>query len=233
MESGNNQTLSRTREDSGALQSHQLEKPTWTDIKLIDLRDDSRSETLRQEVIQRGYLKDTQPHRINFFAAIAHALRVAKKNACGLLRTMVETGLWDFLTEADEYMALRRLRQPTKNEETQHAHRVYDTFFPMAPEEQVEDEERENALSEDAITVQVYTRSFERAHMGDGTLQGIQGHGHLLDWSQERWDRAQLELAQARLVRARQQYGAMDTTGMEDVIEEDIWEDDDQDYGWD
>ena len=93
----------------------------------------------------------------------------------------------------------------------------------------MEDEERENALSEDAITVQVYTRSFERAHMGDGTLQGIQGHGHLLDWSQERWDRAQLELAQARLVRARQQYGAMD---MQDIMGEDVYEDDEQ-IDWD
>jgi len=204
-ELGKNQGLSRTREDTGASQQHQLEEPTWTDIKLRDLRDDARSETLRQEVIRRGYVKDTQPQRINFFAAIAHALRGAKKNACGLLRTIVEKGLWDFLTEADEYMALRRLRQATKNEENQHAHRVYDAFFPMAPEVQVqvEDEERENALSEDAITVQVYTRSFERTHMGDGTLQGIQEHGYLLDWTVERWERAQMEVVMERVRKRR------------------------------
>jgi hypothetical protein len=70
--------------------------------------------------------------------------------------------------------------------------------------------------------------------MTDGTLQSIQEHGYLLDWTQERWENAQIELAQARLVRARQQYGATETTGMEDMMMgEDIWKDDDEDIDWD
>ncbi len=88
-------------------------------------------------------------------------------------------------------------------------------------------------LSEDAITCQSYIRTLERVARTDGTLQSIQEHGYLLDWTQEQWENAQIELAQARLVRARQEYGAMDMTGMEDVIGEDIWEDNDQEYDWD
>ena len=73
-------------------------------------------------------------------------------------------------------------------------------------------------LSEDAITFQAYSRTFERTGITDGTLQSIQEHGYLLDWTQERWENAQIELAQARLVRARQQYQEMDTTGIQDMM---------------
>ena len=103
----------------------------------------------------------------------------------------------------------------------------------MAPaEEEAQGEEQPIALSEDARTFQAYTRTFERTGRTDGTLQSIQEHGYLLDWTQERWENAHIERAQARLVRARQQYGAMEMTGMEDVIEEDVYEDDEQ-IDWD
>ncbi len=112
----------------------------------------------------------------------------------------------------------------------QHAAQVCKDFFAMAPaEEEAQVEEQPIALSEDAITFQAYTRTFERTGITDGTLQGIQEHGYLLNWTRERWENAQIELAQARLVRARQQYGA---TSMQDVIEEDIYEDDEQ-IDWD
>ena len=97
----------------------------------------------------------------------------------------------------------------------------------MAPaEEEAQVEEQPIALSEDARTFQAYTRTFERTGRTDGTLQSMQEHGYLVDWTQERWENAHIALAQARLVRARQQYGATETTGMEDVMEEDVYEDD-------
>ncbi len=100
----------------------------------------------------------------------------------------------------------------------------------MAPaEEEAQVEEQPIALSEDARTFQAYTRNFVRTGRTDGTLQSIQEHGYLLDWTQEQWENAQIKLAQARLVRARQQYGA---TSMQDVIEEDIFEKDEQ-IDWD
>ena len=194
---------------------------------------------------------------------IAHALRVAKSNACGLLRTIVEKSLWHVISQGDEYKGIARLKRASEdheaqhaaqvckdffttvpaeeeeiqgeehpiavseNEEAQHAAEVCKDFFAIAPaEDEAQVQEQSIELSEDARTFQVYTKTFERVLITEGTLQSIQEQGHLLDWTQERWDRAQLELAQARL-RARQQYGAMD------MIEEDIWEDDDQEYDWD
>ena len=120
-----------------------------------------------------------------------------------------------------------------KDQEAQHAAQVCKAFFAIAPaEEKAQVEEQPIELSEDAITFQAYTRTFERIGITDGTLQSIQEHGYLLDWTQEHWENAQIELAQARLVRARQQYGATWTTGMLDGIEEDVCEDDEQ-IDWD
>src|SRR5687768_4474210 len=121
----NNQTLPADEPEAGACQPNHLHEPIWSDIQLHDLRHDARSEALRQEAIQRGYLKNTQPDRINFFAAIAHALRVAKHNACGLLRTVVEQGLWHFLTQADEYIAIQRLRRSADAHETKATRWMY------------------------------------------------------------------------------------------------------------
>ena len=115
----------------------------------------------------------------------------------------------------------------SEDQEAQHAAQVCKAFFTRAPaEEEAQGEEQPIALSEDARTFQVYTTTFERVGTTDGTLQSIQEHGYLLDWTQERWENAQIELAQARLVRARQQYGAMDMTGMQDRMGEDVYEDD-------
>ena len=114
----NNQTLPADAHEAGACQPNHLDEPIWTDIQLHDLRQDDRSEALWQQAIQRGHLKNTQPDRINFFAAIAHAFRVAKHNACGLLRTVVEQGHWHFLSQADEYNAIQRLRRAADAHET-------------------------------------------------------------------------------------------------------------------
>jgi hypothetical protein len=66
-ESLKNQELTTRDLDPGAYQPPASEQPTWTDIKLEDLRHDTRSETLRQKAIQRGYVRDTPSDRIHFF----------------------------------------------------------------------------------------------------------------------------------------------------------------------
>ena len=126
--SNNQDTLPRGPRSLVLDQPKNLDEPTWTDIQPDDLRQDARSEALWQEAIQRGHLKNTQADRINFFAAIAHALRVAKHNACGLLRTVVEQRLWHFLSQADEYNAIQRLRRADRRARGQgsaaDAHRI-------------------------------------------------------------------------------------------------------------
>ncbi len=152
---------------------------------------------------------------------------MAKTNVCGLLRTIVEKGLWHVISQADEYNGIARLKRASKDQEAQHAAQVCKAFFTRAPaEEETQGEEQPIALSDDARTFQVYTTTFERVGTTDGTLHSIQEHGYLLDWTQERWENAEIELAQARLVRARQQYGAMEMTGMQERIGEDVYEDD-------
>ncbi|MEE9159302.1 MAG: hypothetical protein V3U60_13055, partial [Gammaproteobacteria bacterium] len=229
-----NQDIASGNPKTGALQPPFLPQSTWNNITLEDLRDNARSERLREEAIERGHLKDTQPDQINFFAGIAHALRVAKSNACGLLRTIVEKGLWHVMSQGDESHGIVRLKRASEGQETQHAAQVCKAFFTMAPaEEETQVQEQPIALSEDARTFQAYTRAFERARITDGTLQSIQEHGYLQDWTQERWENAEIALAHARLVRARQQYQAMDTIGMQDMMGEDIYEDDEQHGDWD
>src|SRR5918995_1012390 len=119
-----NQALTTSDPDPGAYQPPPSEQPTWTNIKLEDLHNDTRSEKLRQEAIQRGYVKDTPSDRVNFFSAIAHTLRVSKTNACGLLRTIVEKGLWHVISQADEYNGITRLKHATPAQAAQETQQV-------------------------------------------------------------------------------------------------------------
>ncbi len=219
-------------EKTGASQPPMLPQPTWNNITLEDLRDDARSERLREEAIQRGHLKDTHPDQINFFAGIAHALRVAKSNACGLLRTIVEKELWHVMSQADESHGIARLKRASEDQETQQAAQICQAFFTGTPApEDAEEAEHPLALSQDAEIFQVYTRTLERAQLPGG-LESVQEQGYLRDWSQERWDKALLELAQARLMRARQQDRATGLPGIQDMRGENGDEDDAQ-RDWD
>ena len=221
----NNQTLPADAPEAGACQPTPLDVPVWTDIQLNDLRQDDRSEALRQQAIQRGYLKNTQPDRINFFAAIAHALRVTKHNACGLLRTVVEQRHWHFLSQADEYNATQRLRRCVDAHEikaTQWMHTI--PSFSMHADTSAEVNEQP-ALSKDALTVQTFTADLKGVVVKSNVFRTVKKHGYLPDWNQERWGRAEQELAQARLLQATRRYQAMGLTHIQEVIEEGLDED--------
>jgi hypothetical protein len=221
----NNQTLPSDESDPGADQPKPLDEPTWTDMQLHDLRHDARSEALRQEAIQRGHLKNTQADHINFFTAIAHALRVAKHNACGLLRTVVEQGLWHFLSQADEYTAIQRLRRTTDEREAKEAQRIHPNPFLTIPADRSGEVHEQPGLSEDALIVQTVTADLKRAGVTNDVFGMVQRHGYLRDWDQDRWLQAEQELAQARLIQARRRYQAMGRTSMQEVIGEGVDED--------
>ena len=216
----NNQTLTANEPEPGACQPKPLHEPTWTDIQLHDLQHDARSEALWHHAIQRGHLKNTQSDRINFFAAIAHALRVAKHNACGLLRTVVEQRLWHFLSQADEYNATQRLRRTTDAHETHATQWMHPNPSLSLPADSRGEVNEPPALSEDALIVQTVTADLQRAGVTSDIFRTVQRHGYLRDWDQERWLQAEQELAQARLLWARQQYHTMALTSIGEVIEE-------------
>jgi len=226
-----NQTLPADAPEAGACQPNHLDEPIWTNMQLHDLRTDARSEALRQQAIQRGHLKNTQPDRINFFAAIAHALRVAKHNACGLLRTVVEQRHWHFLSQADEYNAIERLRCSTDAHETNATQWMHaNSFFSMHADRNAEVNEQP-ALSKDALTVQTLTADLQRAGVKSDIFRHVKRHGYLRDWDQERWGRAEQELAQARLIQATRRYRAMGITSKQPVMGEGVNEDDPPDEG--
>jgi hypothetical protein len=223
----NNQELTPEAPEPGACQSQHSGKPTWIDIKPDDLLNDTRSEYLLQEAIQHGHLRPTESDRITFFAAIAHALRVAKTNACGLLRTVVENRLWHVISQADEYNGIARLRRAAVGQETQEAQRTPDPPFLTTNAHgmgQVDGQPID--LSKDALIVQTITADFQRADIKSHLFPLVQRHGYLQDWGQERWEQAEQELAQARLLRARQRHQEITMASIQDVIGEGTDEDD-------
>jgi hypothetical protein len=227
----NNQTLPAQEPEAGAEQPKNLHEPTWTDIQLHDLRHDARSEALWQQAIQLGHLKNTQSDRLNFFVAITHALRVAKHNTCGLLRTVVEQGLWHVLSQADEDTAIERLRRSTDAHETQVTQRMHTNPSLTMPADRRGEVNEPPVLSEDALIVQTLTADLQRAGVTSDVFRIVQRHGYLRDWDQDRWLQAEQELAQARLLQARRRYQAMSIQSMQQVIGEGVDEDEAPDDG--
>jgi hypothetical protein len=217
----NNQELPPDAPEPGACQPQPSGKPTWTDIQPEDLLNDTRSDDLRQEAIQRGYLRSTESDQITFFAAIAHALRVAKTNTCGLLRTVVENGLWHVISQADEYNGIARLRHAAAGQETQAGQRTPGHPFLTRRDNgtgPVDGQPIE--LSKDALIVQTITADFQRAGIEGKLFPLVQRHGYLQDWRPERWEKAEQDLAQARLLRARQRYQDLAMARIQEVIVE-------------
>jgi hypothetical protein len=223
----NNQELTASDPDPGAYQPQSLDNPTWTDIKLEDLRNDTRSEKLRQEAIQRGYVKNTPSDRVNFFAAIAHALRVSKTNACGLLRTVVEQGLWHVISQADEYNGITRLKHTTHTQTTQDMQQGQaNPCLTTSTRENLRVSDQSIERSKDALIVQTVTADLHKAGVTGDVLRMVQRHGYLRDWNRDRWEQAEQELAQARLHPARQRCQETDITAIGDILEADSRESD-------
>jgi hypothetical protein len=181
--------------------------------------------------MERGHLKNTPADRLNFFVAIAHALRVAKHNACGLLRTIVEQRLWHVLSQADEYNALQRLRRATNEREAKEAQRMHPNPFLTMPADRSGEVHEQPALSQDALIVQTLTADLERNGVTGDVFRMVQRHGYLRDWDQARWLKAEQELAQARLLQARRRSQEVGLTRMQEVMGEGVDEDEPPDDG--
>jgi hypothetical protein len=225
----NNQTLTPEAPESGASQPHPLGIPTWTNIQPEDLLHDTRSEDLRQEAIQCGHLRPSESDQVNFFAAIAHALRVAKTNACGLLRTVVEKRFWHVISQADEYNGIARLKRAAEGPESAEAQRPPGPPFLTTSTHGIGPVNGQPIeLSKDALIVQTITTDFQRAGISGQVFPLVQRHGYLPDWSLKQWERAEQELAQARLLRARQRHQDLAMARVQEVMVEG----DDEDEPW-
>jgi hypothetical protein len=170
-----------------------LPKPNWNNLTSQDLTSDSRSIALWNKTLDRGLLKNTQANRINFFAAIEHALRVGRQNACGLLRSLVEKGLWDYISQADEFNAIRRLKAMSDKQESGQTSPAYENILSMAACGTGK-HARLQEWSKDTITVKILREDFEAAGIRGPAFRILQRYGYLQDWTQERWDQAEMEL---------------------------------------
>ena len=97
-----NQSLSDEIESNQSLNTG-ASQPSWFDIHQQDLRFANRREQLYRSALNAKVITSCAADRQTFFAAIAHATRVATKNACGLLRRIIETPPYrQFITQTDE-----------------------------------------------------------------------------------------------------------------------------------
>ena len=105
-----NQSLSNEIETNQSLHTG-ASQPSWSDIHPQDLRSAKRREQLYRSALNAKVITSCAADRHTFFAAIAHATRVATKNACGLLRRIIETPPYRrFITQSDEDRASAWLR---------------------------------------------------------------------------------------------------------------------------
>ena len=127
-------------------------------------------------------IPSTEASRRTFFAAIAHAIRVAKRNACGLLRQLVETSAYhQFITQADEDQASIWLarQQPVLN------------LYPQFPSERPDDlyDQHDQRIAS-LLCNQLDNAGFRTDNCFALIMTTHVGVTNLAGWTQERWDRA-------------------------------------------
>lgn len=86
-------------------------EPTLRNVRPADLADPVRLANLWHQAVRGGLCGHGEAHRLQFFAAAAHAQRVGRANPCGLFATVVRRGLWSFLSSEDEDVGRRVVRE--------------------------------------------------------------------------------------------------------------------------
>ena len=173
-----NQSLSDEIETNQSLQPG-ASQPRWENIQPLDLHSPKRREQLYHAALAAGVIPSTEAHRRTFFAAVAHATRVARSNACGLVRRLVETPAYHrFISQHDEDRAsswLHRLRPQLD----------LNTLFPEKTATDVHDKQVVSYLRN-----QLEEAGFPTVNCYALIMSTHDGKTHLAGWTQERWDKA-------------------------------------------
>ena len=173
-----NQSLSDEIETNQCLQPGAL-PASWVHIQPHDLRSHRRREQLYESAIRAKVITPCVADRHTFFAAIAHATRVATRNTCGLLRRIVETPHYrQFITQADETRSSTWLT-PQGSE------------LPLDVQPAAESARDQ----QDQQMVANFTRRFHSAGFASSNLFALimsthEGKTNLAGWTRERWDKA-------------------------------------------
>ena len=173
-----NQSLSDEIETNQSLEPG-ASQPTWEHIEPPDLHSPKRREQLYHAALAAGVIPPTDAHRHTFFAAIAHAIRVATRNACGLLRRLVETPAYHrFISQLDEEQASLWLH-------TQQTQLVLDAQPPDKPTNDPHDQQIVSYLRN-----QLQEAGFRTENCFALIMTTYEGRRNLAGWTQDRWDRA-------------------------------------------
>ena len=77
-------------------------------LEVRDLVEPERLEQVRQKLVRKGLLNESESDRHRLLCAAAHAMSKANTNPCGLFYVMFRDGLWHHVTERDEQAVARR-----------------------------------------------------------------------------------------------------------------------------
>jgi hypothetical protein len=87
-----------------------LQEPTLKDVKLEDLKEMTRLETLYRQAVERNWLQDCEASIINFVGAAARSVTV-EGNPVKVFVGLVKKGLWGYITQAQEDTSLKALNR--------------------------------------------------------------------------------------------------------------------------
>lgn len=182
-----NQSLSEEIETNQSLHPG-ASQPNWENIQPLDLHTPKRREQLYHAAVAAGVIRSTEAHRRTFFAAIAHATRVARKNACGILRRLVETPKYHrFISQTDEDQASQWL----------HAQVPGITWDTLSPNEA-------DSLHDQRIVSHLCKRLHMEGFRTENCLGLImtthEGRANLSGWTEARWNKTVAAYQQRRLL---------------------------------
>ena len=173
-----NQLLSDEIKTNQSLQPG-ASQPNWENIQPLDLHTPKRREQLYHAALAAGVIPSTEAHRRTFFAAVAHATRVARKNACGLLRRLVETPAYHhFISQLDEDQASSWLHSLLPQ-------LALNTLSPAKTTNDLQDQQVVFYLCN-----QLHSAGFRADNCFPLIMTTHEGKTKLAGWTQERWDRA-------------------------------------------
>ena len=173
-----NQSLSDEIETNQSLQPG-ASQPAWENIQPLDLHTPKRREQLYHAALAAGVIPPTDVHRHTFFAAIAHATRMATRNACGLLRRIVETPSYHrFISQTDDDQASLWLQ--TRQRQLRLNFQAPDRI-PCDPHDERVVSFLRSQLQEAGLPTEDCFALIMTTHVGRTNLAA---------WTQDRWDRA-------------------------------------------
>ena len=173
-----NQSLSDEIETNQSLHPG-ASQPQWEYIQPLDLHTPKRREQLYHAALAAGVIPPADAHKHTFFAAVAHATRVATRNACGLLRRLVETPAYHrFISQADEDQASLWL----------HTHQPQHSLVAEPPDKPTSKPHDQEIVS--FLRSRLEQAGFPTDNSFSLIMTTYEGKTYLAGWTQDRWDKA-------------------------------------------